>query len=128
MTEKRKKRKRKSKGTATGSTTSSTSSGTPHSGGVLQSMRSGFRRAAGAESGPQQESTLSKVVWGLVLVAAIAFAVTRWLGLWGNEPAESEPESAEEAAPGSAEEAGPETAPTKAAPRSPEKRDEGGNE
>jgi hypothetical protein len=99
-TERRKKKKRKPKSAAGEATMSSPSShhigvdpnAPAQSGGVLQSLRSGFRRAAGAEQA--KESTLSKVIWGLILGGVLIFVIGRYLGLWGTEeaPRESDPE------------------------------------
>lgn len=101
MAERRKKRKRKTKGASSGG--SSQSGGVnpyeaPQTGGVLQSLRSGFRRAAGAEK-PEKESTLSKVIWGVIFAAAIGLLIARFLGLWGDErqPAEEERAPSEQA-------------------------------
>lgn len=51
------------------------------SGGVMQSIRSGFQRAAGAgEQVEEKPSTASNVIWGLVLLGAVAFLLYRWYG------------------------------------------------
>lgn len=48
-------------------------------GGVMQRMRSGFKRAAGVGDEPQQkESTLSKVLWGLLMAGAVAYLVYKY--------------------------------------------------
>ncbi len=80
--QKRKKRVRKKKAEAAeapsgmSTTKESARSG---GGGVLQSMRSGFKRAAGAEDGPEEKpSTLSNVLWTVLLVAALGFLIYRW--------------------------------------------------
>ncbi|MEC7525471.1 MAG: hypothetical protein VYE22_36645 [Myxococcota bacterium] len=80
MAKKRKKRKKKSGSDGT----SSASTGVPKTasgGGVMQSMRNGFKSAVGAgDSQPKQkESTLSNVLWTIVLIAAVAFLLYRWL-------------------------------------------------
>ena len=49
-------------------------------GGVMQSLRSGFRRAAGVESANDGPSTKSNVLWTLLLVAAVAFFLYRMYG------------------------------------------------
>ncbi|MFK7988212.1 MAG: hypothetical protein AB8I08_19485 [Sandaracinaceae bacterium] len=50
-------------------------------GGVMQSIRSGFQRAAGAgETVEEKPSTASNVIWGLVLLGAVAFLLYRWYG------------------------------------------------
>lgn len=76
MAEKRKKRKRKSKSAAA---PSAGGGAPPSSGGVMQSIRSGFRRAAGAEDA-REPSRLSNIVWTVVLLAAVAFLLYRWYG------------------------------------------------
>lgn len=72
MAEKRRKRKRKSK-SATGG------GGPPTGGGVLQSIRSGFRRAAGVEES-KESSRLGNILWTLLLIAAVALLLYRWYG------------------------------------------------
>jgi hypothetical protein len=78
----RTKRKRKKKpGTSTGSSGSSGSGG----GGVMQSLRSGMKAAAGVSDGEGKKkddkpSTLSNVIWGIILIAAVAFLLYRWYG------------------------------------------------
>lgn len=74
MAEKRKKRKRKSKSPATGG------GGPPSGGGVMQSIRAGFRRAAGAEEPSKDSSRLGNIVWTILLIAAVAFLLYRWYG------------------------------------------------
>ena len=50
-------------------------------GGVMQSIRSGFQRAAGAgEPVDEKPSTASNVIWTVVLLAAVAFLLYRWYG------------------------------------------------
>jgi hypothetical protein len=99
MAEKRKKRKPRAGKRQSTAPAASTSSSAEHSGGLLQSMRSGFRRAAGVEEGPKKEESLvSKIIWGAIFVAILAFAAWRWLGLGNEESADAEPETqAEEA-------------------------------
>lgn len=75
MVEKRKKRKRKSKSPASGG-----GGGPPSGGGVMQSIRAGFRRAAGAEEPSKDSSRLGNIVWTILLIAAVAFLLYRWYG------------------------------------------------
>jgi hypothetical protein len=77
MAEKRKKRKRKSKPAGP---VSAGGGGPPSSGGVMQSIRSGFRRAAGAEQASTQPSRLSNIVWTIVLLGTVAFLLYHWYG------------------------------------------------
>lgn len=76
MVEKRKKRKRKSKSSGA---PSPGGGGAPGGGGVMQSIRSGFRRAAGAEES-KESSRLGNIVWTIILIAAIAFFLYRQYG------------------------------------------------
>ncbi|HHH29137.1 MAG TPA: hypothetical protein ENK57_12440 [Polyangiaceae bacterium] len=80
---KRKRRQRKKKSTThkareAASGTVGTSGG---SGGVMQSMRSGFKRAAGVGDDPgDKPSTTSTVIWALLLLVAIIVFLYRWFG------------------------------------------------
>ena len=57
----------------------STPTATSGGGGVMQSMRSGFKRAAGVGEGPpQKESTLSKIIWGVLILAAAGYVVYKY--------------------------------------------------
>ena len=48
----------------------------------MQGLRSSFKRAAGGGSDDPEDkpSTLSNVLWTLLLLAALAFALYRWYG------------------------------------------------
>ena len=50
----------------------------PTGGGLMQGMRSGFKDIAGAGDDERRPSLFSNVLWGLVLLAALTFAVYRW--------------------------------------------------
>lgn len=78
-TKKRRKKKRKG-GKPAGSSASSGGGGGGGSGGVMQSIRSGFKRAAGVEESKEKPSTLSNIIWTLVLLAAVGFLIYRWYG------------------------------------------------
>ena len=54
-------------------------SGTSSGGGVLQSMRSGFKRAAGVEGGDKPPSKWSNVFWGALFIAALVLLYYRWM-------------------------------------------------
>lgn len=72
---KRKKRKRK----PTASQKEKQTSVAP-TGGVMQSMRSGFKRAVtGDHEQTQKSSTVSNVIWGIILVGALALLAYRML-------------------------------------------------
>lgn len=73
MAEKRRKRKRKSKSAGGGG------GGPPTGGGVMQSIRAGFRRAAGVEES-KESSRLGNILWTLALLVAIAVLLYRWYG------------------------------------------------
>ncbi|MCA9604216.1 MAG: hypothetical protein KC619_01390 [Myxococcales bacterium] len=83
---KRKKRMRKKKpadseGSAEGMSTTKEAVRSGGGGGVMQSMRAGFKRAAGVEDGPEEKpSTLSNILWTLLLLAALGFLIYRWYG------------------------------------------------
>ena len=77
MAKKRRKRKRKG-GKSAGSKSSAGGGGA--SGGVMQSIRSGFQRAAGVDDSKEKPSTLSNILWALVLLAAIGVFLYRWYG------------------------------------------------
>ena len=49
-------------------------------GGGMQSLRSGFKRAAGATDDDRDRgsSTLSNVLWGVVLLGALGVLLYRW--------------------------------------------------
>ena len=50
-------------------------------GGVLTSMREGFKRAAGAGDEPKEKpSRLSNILWTVLLLAAVGFLIYRWYG------------------------------------------------
>ncbi len=53
-------------------------------GGLMQSMRSGFKRAAGVgdDTGGESDkpSTLSNVLWTVLLLAAVGALLYRWYG------------------------------------------------
>ncbi|MBX3275717.1 MAG: hypothetical protein KF729_35985 [Sandaracinaceae bacterium] len=50
-------------------------------GGVMQGLRNGFKRAAGAgDENEEKPSTLSNVLWTILLLAAIGLLLYRWLG------------------------------------------------
>ena len=53
-------------------------------GGVMQSLRSGFKRAAGVggdeDRGEEKSSTLSNVLWTLLLLGAVAALLYKWYG------------------------------------------------
>ncbi len=51
-------------------------------GGVMQSLRNGFKRAAGAEDGAEESkpSTVSNIIWTVLLLAALGFLLYRWYG------------------------------------------------
>jgi hypothetical protein len=77
----KKRRKKRRRGGKTSPKPTSPAGGSSSSGGgVMQSLRSGFRRAAGAESSGDRPSTASNVIWTIVLVAAVAFLLYRWYG------------------------------------------------
>jgi hypothetical protein len=78
MAEKRKKRKRKTKSPGSAQASASTGSPSGGSGGLLQSMRSGFRRAAGAEEPKEKPSKLSNLIWTLVFLLAAGVLIYRW--------------------------------------------------
>ena len=82
MAKKRQKRKRKPAGRSEGASTSSSASSASSGGGVMQSLRSGFQRAAGVGDGSPEEkpSTLSNVLWALVLAAGVGFLLYRYFG------------------------------------------------
>ncbi|HEY8432642.1 MAG TPA: hypothetical protein VIL20_29930 [Sandaracinaceae bacterium] len=46
---------------------------------MLQSIRSGFRRAAGVEES-KESSRLGNILWTLLLIAAVALLLYRWYG------------------------------------------------
>lgn len=71
----KKRRKRKRGGTSPGSR-----GGPRTGGGVMQGIRSGLRRAAGAGDSNEKPSTLGNVLWTLVLLAAVGFLLYRWYG------------------------------------------------
>ena len=72
---KRKKRQRKPKAGA-----KEKRSTVAPTGGVMQSMRSGFKRAVtGDNEQAEKSSTLSNVIWGIILVAALALLAYRML-------------------------------------------------
>ncbi|HJL15594.1 MAG TPA: hypothetical protein RMH99_08065 [Sandaracinaceae bacterium LLY-WYZ-13_1] len=82
MAKKRRKRKKRKRGGETSSSSKAGASKSATGGGVMQSMRAGFRRAAGAENakGDDKPSTLSNVLWTVVLLAAVGFLLYRWYG------------------------------------------------
>lgn len=49
-------------------------------GGVMQSMRSGFKRAAGVGDEAEKPSTASNLIWTLLLLAAVGFLLYRYYG------------------------------------------------
>lgn len=50
-------------------------------GGVMQGLRNGFKRAAGqGEDTGEKPSTLSNILWTVVLLAALGFLLYRWYG------------------------------------------------
>jgi hypothetical protein len=71
MADKRRKRKRRGQSSGGG--------GGSSGGGVMQSIRSGFRQAAGAET-PPKASTTSNVIWALILAVAVGVFLWRWFG------------------------------------------------
>ncbi len=83
---KRKKRRAKKKSSASKASASSGPSTVKKSlssgggGGVMQSMRSGFKRAAGVGDQPEKPSTASNIVWTILLLAAVALLLYRWYG------------------------------------------------
>ena len=77
---KRRKKKKKGGGAGASGTSQGGGGGGGSSGGVMQSIRSGFRRAAGVEEAKEKPSTVSNVVWTLVLLAAVGFLIYRWYG------------------------------------------------
>lgn len=89
MAKKRRKRKRKPTAAArrareaddSGVPTRTSSRDESSGGGVMQSIRTGFQRAAGAgEATDDKPSTASNVIWALVLLGAVAFLLYRWYG------------------------------------------------
>jgi hypothetical protein len=71
MTKQRKKRKRRTSATQAGETAA-------QSGGVMQSLRSGFRRATGVEA--SKPSRGSNIVWTIILLVAVGILLYRWYG------------------------------------------------
>ena len=65
---------------ASSSSSSGAKPSTSTGGGVMQNIRSGFQRAAGAGEKEEKPSTLSNVIWTVVLLAAVAFLLYRWYG------------------------------------------------
>jgi hypothetical protein len=41
-------------------------------------LRSGFRRAVGAEESKEKPSLLSNIIWGLLLAGAAGLAIYNW--------------------------------------------------
>ncbi|MEQ8457401.1 MAG: hypothetical protein RLO52_11165 [Sandaracinaceae bacterium] len=85
MAKKRKKRKKKSGSSSSTSGSTGASTGVPKTasgGGVMQSMRNGFKSAVGAgeSSKKKKDSTLSNVLWTVVLIGAIGFLLYRTYG------------------------------------------------
>ena len=82
--QKRKKRVRKKKAATTepsSGMSTTKESARAGGGGVMQSMRAGFKRAAGVDDGPQEKpSTLSNILWTVLLLAALGFLIYRWYG------------------------------------------------
>jgi hypothetical protein len=79
MAEKRKKRKRKSKGSGDEPTVGARAQVEDEGGGgLLQSIRSGFRQAAGVEE--SKPSRASNIFWTVLLIAAAALLLYRWYG------------------------------------------------
>lgn len=74
----KKRRKRKKKGGSGSSSGSGGGGGS--SGGVMQSIRSGFKNAAGVGESKEKPSTVSNIIWTLVLLAAVGFLIYRWYG------------------------------------------------
>ncbi len=72
MAKQRRKRKRKTNATQA-------SSAPAQSGGVMQSIRSGFRRATGVEQSAKP-SRAGNIVWTIILLAAVAVLLYRWYG------------------------------------------------
>ncbi|CAG0979227.1 hypothetical protein ARNL5_02333 [Anaerolineae bacterium] len=77
-------------------TSSGGSAPAPTGGGILQSMRSSVRRVAGVEEGDKKPSTLSNVIWGIVLAALAGFAIYRWF--FQDQPTAPAPAAQEERA------------------------------
>ena len=75
-----KKRRKRKKGGKTGGSGSGGGPSASGGGGVMQSIRSGFKRAAGVEESKEKPSTLSNILWMLVLLAAIGVFLYRWYG------------------------------------------------
>ena len=84
-----KKRRKKKRKTSTASGPDSgarkgpagRSTGSGSGGGVMQGIRSGFQRAAGVDDGTHEKpSTLSNVLWGVALLAAVGFLLYRFYG------------------------------------------------
>lgn len=76
MAEKRRKRKRKTKSGARGE--GGPGGNVRTGGGVLQSIRTGIRRATGTDDSNEQPSKLSNAIWTALLVAAVALLIYRW--------------------------------------------------
>jgi hypothetical protein len=77
MAEKRRKRKRKTKPTSPAAPPSGVPKTGGGGGGVLQSMRSGFRQVAGVEQAKGKPSKLSNAIWTILLIAALALLAYR---------------------------------------------------
>jgi len=73
MAKKRNKKRARKRKRGSGSSSSG-------GGGAMQSIRSGFRRAAGVEKSKSGSSTVANVIWTLILLAAIALLLYRWYG------------------------------------------------
>ena len=75
----RKKKKRKSKPAASPASMSSTKeTARSEGGGVMQSLRQGFKNAAGAGEREEKSSTLSNVLWTVLLLAAAGVFIYRY--------------------------------------------------
>jgi len=76
---KRRKRKKSAVEQGGGSTKKAARAG---GGGVMQGMRASIKRVAGADRGRKDDkpSTLSNVLWTVVLLLAVAFLIYRYYG------------------------------------------------